>query len=190
MLNANMCTAFPSSYTINNQMMLNLFQVSQKTRSKVRPKIERPSSDEDDDDFITLSSCGVTTKWRYPDKLRECILSNCRQKFKSKSDGMAHFRENHAIGSILCSLCDRPIRSSKGPNDFRRHYAYKHPNYPVPFNFGSVTGASAMRFNQTESVQVKRVSDHKISIHFSVQFIQSIYAQIYESFYFFIGMSG
>lgn len=145
-------------------MVLNLFQVSQKTRSKVQLKIERPSIDTDEDDFITLCSCGVTTKWRYPDKLRECILLNCHQKFKSKSDGMAHFRENHAIGSILCSLCDRPVRSLNGPNDFRRHYAHKHPNHPVPFNFGSVSGASAMKINQIKGVQVKQVSDHKIFV--------------------------
>lgn len=71
---------------------------------------------------------------------------------------MAHFRKNHAIGSILCSICDRPIRSSKGPNDFRRHYAYKHPNHPMPFNIGPIGSPSARKINNKANIQIKQVS--------------------------------
>lgn len=116
------------------------------------------NGEDDDDDFITLHANGITTKWRYPKNLRHCIVHNCHERFRSKSDAMAHFRGNHAIGSILCSICDRPIRSSKGPNDFRRHFAHKHPNHTIPFNFGPVSGGTASRIPKKGNFQVKQVS--------------------------------
>lgn len=138
---------------------MKFFQAPQKTRLIREPKVEIVSNDEDDDeDFITLQTCGITTKWRYPENVRECVVLNCHEKFRSKSDAMAHFRQNHAIGSILCSICDRPIRSSKGLNDFRKHYAYKHPNHSMPFDYEPV-GSDTTRTNTKKgNVQVKQVS--------------------------------
>lgn len=142
-------------------LVINPFNFSTQTRSRARPKIEngsndRNNEDDDGDDFIALHSCGITTKWRYPKNQRDCIVSNCHQKFQSKSEGIAHYKRYHAIGSILCELCDRPIRSSTGLKDFRRHYANKHKNATVPYNFENES-----RRLKSENVQVKQVSGIK-----------------------------
>lgn len=89
---------------------------------------------DDIDDIIILNGCGQTTKWRFPMNSEECPLITCRIPFKNRLDGINHYRAHHAIGSILCSICDKPIRVAS-KKDFTIHYERKHVNQPVPFNF-------------------------------------------------------
>lgn len=157
----HICFLFPDVNTID----FDIYLVFEQTRSKVRPKVESVSSARDDDDLITLYSAGVTTYWRLPAGLLICPVLNCQKSFKpvtswgaqtGRQNLVRHYKENHAKGSILCTLCDRPIRSSKGPNDFRKHYAHLHPNTTVPFNFGSVS--DKFRRPNIRNVRVKQVS--------------------------------
>lgn len=135
-------------------LLLTANPISQQTRTSARPKIENLSNDRDEDDeFITLYACGITTKWRYPKNQTDCIVFNCHQKFTSQAEGIAHYTKYHALGSLLCTICDRPIRSSQSSSDFRKHYAHCHPNETIPYDFG-------IGHNRQKSgtVQVKQVS--------------------------------
>lgn len=105
----------------NYSFFFNDLSVSPQTRSCAQPKIKIECEDEnleDDEDLILLNSRGITTTWRFGKNLSECPISNCRQKFRARSDGIAHFKKFHAIGSICCPICDKPVRSVQGLNDF------------------------------------------------------------------------
>lgn len=56
----------------------------------------------EEEDLIELTTCGITTQWLFPDKCRVCPVGNCRQHFRTRLDGIKHFRESHTIGSICC----------------------------------------------------------------------------------------
>lgn len=70
---------------------------------------------------------------------------------------MKHYRLEHAVGSILCNICDFPIRSPNGPNNFREHYARKHPNITVPFGFGPFRSQIIRKKTNAQPLQVSIV---------------------------------
>lgn len=90
---------------------------------------------DDDDDLITLRACGHITKWRMPADMLKCPVLNCQQVFKQHLSLVTHYKENHADGSLLCALCDKPLRVYAGGNDYIKHYQIKHPNHKIPFEF-------------------------------------------------------
>lgn len=118
-----------------NSLNFNIKFASQQTHSGAQLKVENDIENEDDD-VIIMTANNITTRWR-PKNLRECPIMRCRQKFKATTDFIAHFKQSHAIGSICCTLCDKPIRSLKGPHNFREHYANMHPNVTVPYGLES-----------------------------------------------------
>lgn len=55
------------------------------------------SKENDHPDSIKLSGCGRITYWRFPTTLTGCPILRCRdKKFKSRSDAINHYREQHA----------------------------------------------------------------------------------------------
>lgn len=88
-----------------------------------------------EDDLIALNACGIRTKWRIPADMQKCPTSSCQQIFKMRSDLIRHFKENHAEGSILCNLCQKPIRITQF-DQYVGHYRRIHPFAKVPFTGG------------------------------------------------------
>lgn len=86
-----------------------------------------------DDDIITLSAWGIITQYQFP-KQKQCPVANCRQNFKTRSDCIAHYKELHADGSILCPICVHPIRVPR-PRNFQTHYQRMHSTETVPYKF-------------------------------------------------------
>lgn len=88
----------------------------------------------EDDDLITLRGCGQTTYWRFPQDSKQCPVKRCEEKFDSRLDAIAHYKLNHAMKAILCTLCDRPIAVNQ-PGTYEKHYLRLHPFKRMPFNF-------------------------------------------------------
>lgn len=93
------------------------------------------SKDDADEDVITLNAFGIQTKWRIPSGLLKCPVNNCQQDFKTRSTLVSHYKEKHANGSILCKICDKPLRVLKNKRDYIIHFERLHPNHKIPFDF-------------------------------------------------------
>lgn len=85
-------------------------------------------------DTIELNGCGHTTFWKFPKTIKKCPQSNCRMVFESRSAAINHYKELHAKDTILCSICDWPVRVNHCMKDFFGHYERKHPGIPPPYN--------------------------------------------------------
>lgn len=96
---------------------------------------DEQDDDEYENDLITLHSCGITTRWKFPKYNKHCPVPTCLKKFGVRSDAIAHYKKKHANYSILCSICDKPI-CSKSISYFKKHYNCKHPNAEIPFGLG------------------------------------------------------
>lgn len=84
--------------------------------------------------MISLYACGQITHFQFPKTTKQCPVANCRLKFEKRSDCIAHYKDLHAQGSILCPICKKPIRAHR-PLNFRAHYERIHPNQQVPYDF-------------------------------------------------------
>lgn len=93
-------------------------------------------NDGDDDDIITLSGCGITTRWRYPKDSKKCPFKNCRKTSKNQSYAIAHYKKEHSADGILCEICKKPI-CCRLVKTFIEHYKRQHPNEKVPYAFQS-----------------------------------------------------
>lgn len=80
----------------------------------------------EDSDVITLSGLDVITKWRFPENLSKCPVSNCSLPFDARSDAIAHYRVSHAENNILCSICDEPIPVPVSKKQLVAHYEKVH----------------------------------------------------------------
>lgn len=90
--------------------------------------------EEEVDDLITLEGSGHITQWRFPSNITRCPVHNCRETFEVRSAGIAHYKEKHAKGAILCLLCDKPIYA---PNvlTFVNHCRDRHQGEQIPYDF-------------------------------------------------------
>lgn len=84
-------------------------------------------------DLITLSGCERITKWRVPKNLTKCPVFRCNNKFKTRSLTITHYKKFHAAHSILCPICNKPIRA-KSKWNFIIHYNRCHPDEEVPYD--------------------------------------------------------
>lgn len=90
--------------------------------------------DEDIEDLITLSGCGIITKWKFPKNKKSCPVIGCHHDFEKRSDAITHYKEQHAKKSVLCSICNKPI-CAQWKDHFIRHHKRMHPNIDVPFGW-------------------------------------------------------
>lgn len=87
--------------------------------------------------MITLSGCGRTTYWRFPQHTNICPVQRCWIKFSVRSDAIDHYKKKHARHAILCPLCVRPI-SAPGLKYFKNHYKSVHETEKkLPYGFSS-----------------------------------------------------
>lgn len=105
------------------------------------------------DDPITLNGCGIETHWTVPAGMLKCPTLKCEKKFKVRSDLIRHFKESHAVGSILCYECQRPIRALRF-DQYVIHYRRMHPFVKVPFTDGSQDGQLSL---EEMAVQLENV---------------------------------
>lgn len=94
---------------------------------------ENAKSDEEENDLITLSGCGQTTYWRFPQDLKHCPVQSCRIQFGVRSDAINHYQKRHAIYSLLCPICVKPICAQR-KYDFQTHFAKVHPMEEMPYD--------------------------------------------------------
>lgn len=88
----------------------------------------------DEKSLITLKACGVVTIWQFPENTRECPAKGCQKQFDIRSQAIEHYQHTHANGSILCPLCNKPIRAD-GPYVVFNHYERFHPHAKMPYQF-------------------------------------------------------
>lgn len=87
-----------------------------------------------EDDLIDLNGCGRKSRWRFPANVLKCPgARNCQQIFKTRSAVIRHYKENHTEGSILCPLCDKPIKTNSTFDYYVAHYRRIHPFKKIPF---------------------------------------------------------
>lgn len=91
----------------------------------------KDDDDDDDEDLITLSGKGHITQWRFPKGLKKCPATRCDSHFEEWSDAIAHYKNQHAMDAILCTICDRPICVRHKWN-FTKHYKTMHPGVTMP----------------------------------------------------------
>lgn len=84
------------------------------------------------EDWIDLRGCGKNSRWKFPNCMTKC--PECSVEFISRSDIIAHYKENHSADTILCYLCDWPILGT----NFQMHFRLLHPNDTNPFHFDAV----------------------------------------------------
>lgn len=104
----------------------------------------------DDDEAIILSGCGLITQYMFPADLDKCPVPKCHAIVKNRSEAISHYRESHARKSILCPLCEKPICG--GRSKFMRHHHRIHPNMAMQFEFNETTKKSKKSTPQTKQV--------------------------------------
>lgn len=60
--------------------------------------------------------------------------------FINRSSAIQHYREEHAMKSIFCYLCEKPILAHLS-TDFEQHFHEMHPNSQMEFCFDEKTNA-------------------------------------------------
>lgn len=75
-----------------------------------------------EDDLVVFNACGITTKWRPPAGMLKCAVKQCQQIFTMRKNLVRYYKENHAIGSILCTLCNKLIRTNHQFELYVAHY--------------------------------------------------------------------
>lgn len=133
----NFLTHFQNAHP-NSRMPFKFDQASSSTASKdskddaVDNTDSDSSEDDTDEDVIILNGCGIRTKWRLPSGLLKCPFLTCQQNFKIRTALVSHYKENHANGSILCKICEKPIRTTQS-SKYITHFKRIHPNHKVPY---------------------------------------------------------
>lgn len=112
-------------------------------------------AEEDNDDLITLTGCDQITQWRFPKDLKKCPVQNCTLQFKTRSTAIVHYKKQHAMDAVLCSICDKPI-STKHRETFTKHYSRMHPNV-VPFEFEELSRPDRIHKPQVKNVSTKQI---------------------------------
>lgn len=86
-----------------------------------------------EDDLITLGELTQyeNTVWKFA-KTLNCPVRSCASKFSTRNLAIKHYRENHAMHSVLCKICDHPIMLMMGPHHLDTHYHRLHPTVTPP----------------------------------------------------------
>lgn len=105
----------------------------------------------EEDEAIILSGSGQISQWMWPKLLTKCPVQNCHVIVKNRQEAINHYRASHALTSILCPYCDKPIYAQV-PCHYKRHFDRVHPNVKMPFDF-KVT-ANQLKKSTTKSKQV------------------------------------
>lgn len=95
-------------------------------------KVKRRTKNDKDGDLITLSGYNQTTYWKFPQNIRQCPNKRCGAEFEDRSDAIEHYKQMHAVHSILCSKCDTPIAVQNRAN-LMLHYTSRHPGEMPPY---------------------------------------------------------
>lgn len=83
-------------------------------------------------------------EWRFPDTTT-CPVLGCGKQFNSRREAMDHYKERHAMFSIFCHLCSKPIRTDVHKNGFIEHFEQQHPHKKVPYGLGKIENESTDR---------------------------------------------
>lgn len=107
------------------------------------------------DDLVELNGLNTKTLWKFPSCLTKC--PECSAEFDSRSDIIAHYKEEHSADTILCHLCDWPILGT----NFQMHFRLLHPNDANPFHFndGPQSEISSPQVEEAQSESEKSESE-------------------------------
>lgn len=105
-----------------------------ETDDDVNEAERRQQQTEKEEDPIQLRCCDIETKWQFPQNVLKCTVVNCQKEYNDRSKVIAHYKEYHAIHSILCPICIKPIISKGSFGKFKMHYQRKHGNVKLPYD--------------------------------------------------------
>lgn len=91
------------------------------------------------DDMIILEACGIITKWQFPLNSTMCPATRCNKKFGSRAEAIAHYKQQHAKGAILCEICNKPLVVGTTSDYYIQHFERVHPFKRIPFNLNGST---------------------------------------------------
>lgn len=74
--------------------------------------------------------------WQFPKDCTNCPVLRCQFVSDSRSKLITHYRTKHAMNSILCDVCNKPICCRPGKDNFRRHFCIMHPNVQISYGLG------------------------------------------------------
>lgn len=96
-------------------------------------KFNQNLDQDEENEWITLKGCHIETKWRFPQTAR-CPSRLCLIQFLSRSDCYRHYQKVHAPGSILCPICDKPIKTDCAAG-YLIHHRRLHGETKIPYDF-------------------------------------------------------
>lgn len=102
---------------------------------QVKPIPQSGTTQNVDDELITLEALGVITQWKFPPNMTVCPVLKCRKKFEDRKSAIDHYKTEHTQNSFYCSMCDKPLRIHM-KIDLEKHYQCRHPNMKIPLDFG------------------------------------------------------
>lgn len=85
-----------------------------------------------EDDLITIGELTEypTVQWKFPETTH-CPRSHCKQKYKSRAENIAHYRDVHAKYDVICNECNILVSVSSSHN-LLNHYKRKHSDIELP----------------------------------------------------------
>lgn len=73
--------------------------------------------------------------WQFPKGRSSCPYVRCNFVSDSRSKLIAHYKTKHAMNSILCDVCNKPVSSRL--DHFRLHFQRMHPSVKISYGLGN-----------------------------------------------------
>lgn len=122
------------------------------------------NADQEVDDLIILEACGFTSKWQFPLNQTKCPVQRCEKEFETRASAIVHYKQQHAKGSILCELCNKPLIINNSFGSYLLHHKRLHLYQPIPYKFNDDMESSVDKIPNSE----KPVNIISISQNFNV----------------------
>lgn len=78
-------------------------------------------------------------------------------RFDSRPDAIIHYKQRHAIHSVLCQFCNKPIRIDIQCDGFAKHFRNMHPDQEIPYGLGKRTNRSTDQVFHAEKVRSRTI---------------------------------
>lgn len=91
--------------------------------------------------------------WLYRSvKSNGCPVVGCFVKSKSQAAAIDHYKEKHAMNSVLCHICNKPV-SVECRDNYKIHFQRLHPHMKIP--------QTHLKMMTKKVHYLKRVNDQK-----------------------------
>lgn len=76
--------------------------------------------------MIELTSCGIKSRFRFPEKRKRCLNVRCNLSFDTRAEAIRHYRAAHSNAAIYCEKCKKPVHTQYLPY-WQEHCSKRHP---------------------------------------------------------------